>query len=318
MAKKEKIKQREEAAKPEENNPKLNEMTALKNKDKGNGKKLTASQREVWDDKHRTVWVKHETLAYEKELVKLQIELLKYQAHIKQQGIRVIILFEGRDAAGKGGTIQRIRQHLNPRGARVVALEKPSDTERTQWYFQRYISDFPHAGEIVLFDRSWYNRAMVEPVMGFCTDEENKRFLKDVPLLERMIVKNGIMLIKLFFSVDKQEQLRRLNARKTDPLKLYKISPVDMQAQELWDDYTLRKFQMLSETNRSLSPWTIIRSNNKKKARLNCIKHILSMVDYPDKLPAEELTIDPHIVISGIDELRFMEENLMSGNTMPG
>ncbi|HET97731.1 MAG TPA: polyphosphate kinase 2 [Desulfurivibrio alkaliphilus] len=318
MAKKEKKKHREEAAEPKKHNPTLNEMTALKNKDKGNGKKLTACQREVWDDKRRAVWVKHETLAYEKELIKLQIELLKYQAHIKRQGMRVIILFEGRDAAGKGGTIQRIMQHLNPRGARVVALEKPSDTERTQWYFQRYISEFPHAGEIVLFDRSWYNRAMVEPVMGFCTDEENKRFLKDVPLLERMLVKDGIMLIKLFFSVDKQEQLRRLSARQTDPLKFYKISPVDMQAQELWDSYTVRKFQMLSETNRSLSPWTIIRSNNKKRARLNCIKYILSQVDYAEKLPVEELTVDPKIVISGIDELRYMEENLMSGNTLPG
>jgi polyphosphate kinase 2 len=264
------------------------------------------------------VWVKKFTLEYEEELNKLQIELLKWQKHVIANEQRVLLLFEGRDAAGKGGTIKRIIEHLNPRGARVVALLKPSDRERTQWYFQRYIQHLPSGGEIVLFDRSWYNRAMVEPTMGFCTDEENKRFLKDTPMLEAMLVKNGILLFKFFFSVSKEEQLRRFDSRETDPLKQYKISPVDREAQEKWDDYTVRKFQMLNETNRTISPWTIVRSDNKKKARLNCIKYILSKVEYDRKIPQEELQIDPEIVVSGIDEIRFMEDHLMTGVELPG
>ncbi|MFC1788443.1 polyphosphate kinase 2 [Thermodesulfobacteriota bacterium] len=264
------------------------------------------------------VWVKKFTLVYEEELNKLQIELLKWQKHVIANDQRVSLLFEGRDAAGKGGTIKRIIEHLNPRGARVVALLKPSDRERTQWYFQRYIQQLPSGGEIVLFDRSWYNRAMVEPTMGFCTDEENKRFLKDTPMLESMLVKNGIILFKFFFSVSKEEQLRRFDSREMDPLKQYKISPVDREAQERWDDYTVRKFQMLNETNRTISPWTIIRSDNKKKARLNCIKHILSKVEYKGKIPQEELQIDPEILVSGIDEIRFMEDHLMTGVELPG
>jgi len=284
----------------------LSEHTSLKNLNKKKSKNRQA------------VWVKKFTLAYEQELQKLQIELLKWQKHVIANEQRVLMLFEGRDAAGKGGTIKRIIEHMNPRGARVVALLRPSDRERTQWYFQRYIQHLPSAGEIVLFDRSWYNRAMVEPTMGFCTDEENKRFLKDTPMLESMLVKNGIILFKFFFSVSKEEQLRRFNARETDPLKQYKISPVDREAQERWDDYTVRKFQMLNETNRTISPWTIIRSDNKKKARLNCIKHILSQVEYKGKIPAEELEIDPEIAISGIDEIRFMEDHLMTGVELPG
>jgi polyphosphate kinase 2 len=266
----------------------------------------------------RAVWVKKFTLEYEEELNKLQIELLKWQKHVIANEHRVLLLFEGRDAAGKGGTIKRIIEHLNPRGARVVALLKPSDRERTQWYFQRYIQHLPSGGEIVLFDRSWYNRAMVEPTMEFCTDEENKRFLKDTPMLEAMLVKNGILLFKFFFSVSKEEQLRRFDARETDPLKQYKISPVDRLAQEKWDDYTVRKFQMLNETNRTISPWTIIRSDNKKKARLNCIKHILSKVEYEGKISDEELKTDPEIAVSGIDEIRFMEDHLMTGVDLPG
>jgi polyphosphate kinase 2 len=265
---------------------KLSEHTSLKNKDKKKSKKRQA------------VWVKKFTLEYEEELKTLQIELLKWQKYVIANEDRVLLLFEGRDAAGKGGTIKRIIEHLNPRGARVVALLKPSDRERTQWYFQRYIQHLPFGGEIVLFDRSWYNRAMVEPTMNFCTDEENKRFLKDVPMLESMLVKNGIQLFKFFFSVSKNEQMRRFTARETDPLKQYKISPVDREAQERWDDYTLRKFQMLNETNRSTSPWTIIRSDNKKKARLNCIKYILSQVDYKDKISDDFLQIDPEILVS--------------------
>ena len=285
---------------------KLIEHTAFKNKDKPKKKGRVP------------VWVKKFVLEYEDELHKLQIELLKMQKYIKSNGLRILALFEGRDAAGKGGTIKRITEHLNPRGTRVVALLSPSDKERTQWYFQRYIQHLPAAGEIVLFDRSWYNRAMVEPVMGFCSDEENKRFLKDVPLLEEMLVKDGIKLFKFFFSVSKSEQLRRFDSRETDPLKHFKISPVDRMAQELWDDYTVRKFQMLNETNRTLSPWTIIRSDNKKMARLNCIKHMLSQIDYDDKISEEELQTDPQILISGIEEIRFLEEHLLKTTELPG
>ena len=279
---------------------KLSEHTAYKNKEKEKAKKRKA------------VWVKEFTLYYEEELHKLQIELLKLQRQVRRKGLRFLMLFEGRDAAGKGGTIKRITEHLNPRGTRVVALLTPSDTEKTQWYFQRYMQHLPSAGEIVLFDRSWYNRAMVEPVMDFCTDEQNKRFLKDVPMLEEMLVKDGIKLFKFFFSVSKDEQLRRFDSRETDPLKQYKISPVDKMAQEMWDDYTVRKFQMLNETNRTLSPWTIIRSDNKKLARLNCIKHLLSQIDYKDKIAPEVLQTDPNVLISGIDEIRFMEDNLLT------
>lgn len=285
---------------------KLVEHTAFKNLNKEKSSKRQA------------VWVKKFTLRYEEELRKLQVELLKLQKHIKDKGLRLLLLFEGRDAAGKGGTIKRILEHLNPRGTRVVALLTPSDTERTQWYFQRYIQHLPAAGEMVLFDRSWYNRAMVEPVMGFCSDEQNKRFLKDVPYLEEMLVKDGIRLFKFFFSVSKDEQLRRFDSRETDLLKQYKISPVDRMAQEMWDDYTVRKFQLLNETNRSLAPWTIIRSDNKKLARLNCIKFILSHIDYKDKISKKELKTDPEILISGIDEIRLMEEGLLSPLALPG
>ena len=285
---------------------KLIEHTAFKNKDKPKKKGRQA------------VYVKKFVLEYEDELHKLQIELLKMQKHVKNEGLRIMALFEGRDAAGKGGTIKRITEHLNPRGTRVVALLAPSDKERTQWYFQRYIQHFPSAGEIVLFDRSWYNRAMVEPVMGFCSDEQNKRFLKDVPFLEEMIVKDGIILLKFFFSVSKNMQLARFDSRETDPLKQYKISPVDRMAQDLWDDYTVRKFQMLNETNRTLSPWTIIRSDNKKLARLNCIKAILSKIDYEDKIPEKELQTDPDIVVSGIEEIRYLEKYLLKPTELPG
>jgi polyphosphate kinase 2 len=264
------------------------------------------------------VWVKETTLDYERQLHDLQIELMKMQSQVRADGMRLVLLFEGRDAAGKGGTIKRFTEHMNPRGARVVALEKPSNKERTQWYFQRYTAHLPAAGEIVFFDRSWYNRAMVEPIMGFCTDEENKRFIKDVPYFEQMLVKDGIKLFKFYFSVSKKEQLRRFKSRHGDLLKQYKISPVDEQAQKRWDQYTVKKFQMLSETNRTIAPWTIVRSDVKKRARLNCIKSVLSQIDYVDKAPAEMLKIDPEIIISGIDELKMMEDNLMNSKSLPG
>ena len=288
------------------NKVKLSEGEALKNiNSKGS-------------DNEIQVWIPKSTIEYEREKLKLQIELLKLQTHVKKTGQRIVMLFEGRDAAGKGGTIKRIREHLNPRGARVVALEKPSDREKTQWYFQRYTDHLPSAGEIVIFDRSWYNRSMVEPVMGFCTDEQHKRFLKYAPVFERILTKEGIILFKLYFSVSKKMQLKRFEKRTKDPLKQYKLSPVDMQAQDLWGEYTMRKFQMLLETNTSLSPWTIIGSDNKKKARINCMKHILNRLDYEGKIEDSELDEDPKIVISGIDEIKLMEGNLSKPHKLPG
>lgn len=285
---------------------KLLEETALKNMDKKESKNRCA------------VWVKASHLEYELELKKLQIELMKLQKHMKADGMRILAIFEGRDAAGKGGTIKRITAFLNPRNTKVVALAAPNDKEVTQWYFQRYVPHLPAAGELVLFDRSWYNRAMVEPVMGFCTDEQHKRFLKDVPLFEEMLIKDGIKLFKFYFSVSKDEQSRRFEARKTDPLKQYKLSPVDNLAQKYWDKYSVKKFQMLNESNRTLTPWTIIRSDVKKAARLNCIKHILSNVDYPDKLSEKELATDPTVTISGIDEIKHMEKNLFHPDMLRG
>ncbi|WP_035247296.1 polyphosphate kinase 2 [Desulfogranum mediterraneum] len=269
-------------------------------------------------DKRCAVWVKHSHLIYEAELKKLQIELMKLQLHIKKTGMRVLALFEGRDAAGKGGTIKRITAFLNPRNARVVALAAPNDKEVSQWYFQRYATHLPAGGELVLFDRSWYNRAMVEPVMDFCSDEQHKRFLKDVPLFEEMLVKDGIKLFKFYFSVSKEEQAKRFEARKEDILKQYKLSPVDNLAQKLWDEYSVKKFQMLNESNRTNAPWTIVKSDVKKKARINCIKHILSSLEYEDKISNRELRPDPEIIISGIDEIRHMEQNLLTPGGLRG
>ncbi len=264
------------------------------------------------------VYVKNKQLEYELELHTLQIELLKMQQSLIDKGERVLAIFEGRDAAGKGGTILRLTQHLNPRNVRIVALPKPNDREVTQWYFQRYVTHLPAAGEFVIFDRSWYNRAMVEPVMGFCTEEQHRRFLKDVPLFEEMLVKNGLKLFKFYFSVSKKEQELRFNSRREDPLKHYKISPIDEMAQKLWDQYSVCKFQMLTATGQEDAPWTIIRSDDKKKARLNCIKHILSHMDYQEKIAAKHLQTDPAIVISGADELLLMEQNMTEPDNLPG
>jgi polyphosphate kinase 2 len=260
------------------------------------------------------IWVKKSELKYEKELKKLQIELLKFQNHVKDKGLKVLIIIEGRDAAGKGGTIKRITEHLNPRGARIVALPKPSDTERSQWYFQRYTQYLPSAGEIVLFDRSWYNRAGVEPVMGFCTQEEHKEFLREVPKFETMLVNAGIILFKFYFSVSKEEQAKRFRERKTDPLKQFKLSPVDAKSQELWDQYTVAKYSMLLASNTPRSPWTIILSDDKKKARLNTIRHILKNVDYPEKIKKKHLKTDSDIVRTAKQEIEIMEQNLPSEN----
>jgi len=254
------------------------------------------------------VWVKEETLAYEKELIRLQVELLKFQNHVKAQGLKVLMIFEGRDAAGKGGTIKRITEHLNPRGARIVALEKPSDKEASQWYFQRYVAHLPSSGEIVLFDRSWYNRSMVEPVMGFCTERQHHKFLKDAPEFEKMLIAEDIQIFKFYFSVSKDEQARRFTQRETDPLKQYKLSPVDKESQKLWNEYSLAKYTMLSATHTKAAPWTIVKSDNKKRARINCIKHILNFVDYPDKISKKKIKVEEEIVVYGSDEAIAMEK----------
>ena len=253
------------------------------------------------------VWVKQETLEYEEELKDLQIELLKMQQYIKEKNLKLLIIFEGRDAAGKGGTIKRVTEYLNPRGARIVALAKPSDVEKSQWYFQRYTQHLPSAGEIVLFDRSWYNRALVEPVMGFCTPKEQKDHLKEVPSYEKMQVNSGTILIKFYFSVSKREQSRRFKSRERDPLKQYKLSNVDKKAQGLWNEYTNAKLLMLGKTHTKHAPWTIIRSNNKKEARINAIKHILCNIDYPNKREASKLSPDNDILIDGLEELKLMK-----------
>lgn len=275
-----------------------------------NKKKKDKEEKRLKKGKKVPVWVKKEVLEYEEELRTLQIELLKLQNHIKDKGLKLLMIFEGRDAAGKGGTIKRITEHLNPRGARVVALDKPSDVEKSQWYFQRYTHYLPSANEIVLFDRSWYNRGGVEPVMGFCTQEEHKEFLHEVPEYERMMINSDTILLKFYFSVSKKEQARRFEKRKTDPLKQYKLSPVDEKSQQMWDKYTIAKYSMLLASHTDHAPWTIIRSDNKKQARINCIKHILSQIDYPNKIKKSALEIDPTILINGNQEIKNMESNM--------
>ncbi len=213
----------------------------------------------------------------------LQIELLKLQKHVKDQGLKVVVVFEGRDAAGKGGAIKRFMEHLNPRGARVVALEKPTDQERTQWYFQRYVRHMPHAGEIVLMDRSWYNRAGVERVMGFCTPAEYLEFLRQCPSFEKMLIGSGVILVKLWFSVGRAEQVRRFERRKIDPVRQWKLSPTDLASLDKWDAYTQAKEAMFFYTDTMDAPWTVVKSNDKKRARLEAMRVILSRIDYPDK-----------------------------------
>ncbi|HEX5390952.1 MAG TPA: polyphosphate kinase 2 [Burkholderiaceae bacterium] len=220
---------------------------------------------------------------YEAQKYQLQVELLKLQAWVKETGQRVVILFEGRDAAGKGGTIKRFMEHLNPRGARVVALEKPTEVERGQWYFQRYVQHLPTAGEIVLFDRSWYNRAGVERVMGFCQPEEYQEFMRQAPQFERQLVRSGVFLIKFWFSVSREEQRRRFQERQTHPLKQWKLSPIDMASLDKWEDYTEAKEAMFFETDTADAPWTVIKSDCKKRARLNAMRYVLQKLPYTNK-----------------------------------
>lgn len=233
---------------------------------------------------------------YEKQKAELQIELLKVQNWVRSTGQRVVILFEGRDAAGKGGAIKRFTEHLNPRGARVVALEKPTERERGQWYFQRYINNLPTDGEIVLFDRSWYNRAGVERVMGFCSPEEYLEFMRQTPQLERMLVNSGILLFKYWFSVSREEQLRRFHARKSDPLKQWKLSPVDIASLDKWDEYTAAKEATFFHTDTADAPWTVIKSDDKKRARVHCLRHFISKLNYDGKSDKKDYEPDPLLV----------------------
>ncbi|WP_075075132.1 polyphosphate kinase 2 [Longilinea arvoryzae] len=230
--------------------------------------------------------------AYDKELARLQIELVKMQEWVRARGLKVVIIFEGRDAAGKGGAIKRITESLNPRVCRVVALPTPTEREKTQWYFQRYTAHLPAAGEMVLFDRSWYNRAGVERVMGFCSEDEYREFLRSVPEFERMLVRSGIILIKYWFSVSDKEQEKRFQARIDDPTKRWKLSPMDMQSRARWVEYSKAKDEMFAHTDIKQAPWYVVNADNKMCARLNCIRHLLSLIPYEDLTP-EPIVLPP-------------------------
>lgn len=232
------------------------------------------------------------TEVYEQELSQLQVELVKLQYWVKHQGLRVVMIFEGRDAAGKGGTIKRVVEPLNPRGCRVVALGTPSDHEKTQWYFQRYVPHLPGAGEMVLFDRSWYNRAGVERVMNFCTEEQYREFMSSCPEFERMLVRSGIILLKYWFSVSDEEQERRFQSRTTDPARRWKLSPMDLESRDRWVEFSKAKDEMFAHTNIPEAPWFTVEADDKKRARLNCISHILSKIPYQDMTP-EPLELPP-------------------------
>lgn len=234
---------------------------------------------------------------YERQKKALQVELLKAQGWAKENGQKIVLLFEGRDAAGKGGTIKRFMEHLNPRSARVVALEKPSERESTQWYFQRYVQHLPSAGEMVLFDRSWYNRAGVERVMNFCTPQEYLEFMRQCPQFEQMIVRSGIILFKYWFSVTQAEQRKRFESRETDPLKQWKLSPIDRASLGKWDQYTEAKEAMFFNTDTADAPWTVVKSDDKKRARLNCMRHFLSTLPYPNK--NNRVVVEPNPLIVG-------------------
>jgi len=236
-----------------------------------------------------------------------QVELLKLQRHLEQTNQRMIVLFEGRDASGKGGTIRRVTRYMNVKHYRVVAMGKPTEDQRSQWYLQRYVAEFPRGGEMVLFDRSWYNRAMVEPIFGFCTEKEHKDFLRGVVGFEKDLVRQGTILLKLYFSVSKKEQQRRFERRRDDPLRQWKLSEIDVQAQEHWDDFTEKKYEMLRRTHTPATPWTIIRSENKQKARINALRVILDSVDYEDRNPELDYVPSKKIVISGAAEVDLME-----------
>ena len=247
----------------------------------------------------------------EQSLKPYQAELIRLQKYLEKNQRRMIILFEGRDASGKGGTIRRVTRYMNGKHYRVVAMSKPTENERSQWFFQKYVREFPRGGEMVLFDRSWYNRAMVEPVFEFCTESEYKNFMKGVVGFEKDLVRQGTVLLKFYFSVTKEEQDRRFKRRKDDPLRQWKLSEVDMQAQERWDDFTNQKYSMLKQTHTPTAPWTVIRSNDKHLARLNVMKAILNSVPYERRNHELDYVPDPEIVISGSREVEMMEADLL-------
>lgn len=283
----------------------INKATKTSNKKKTNDIvfDLNAKNRKIpWNaDGAYPYTRKMDILEYERQKHELQIELLKMQGWVKDTNQRVVVVFEGRDAAGKGGTIKRFMEHLNPRGAHVMALEKPNARERNQWYFQRYIQHLPSKGEIVFFDRSWYNRTGVEKVMGFCTDQEYLEFLRQTPDLERMLVNSGILLFKFWFSVSRAEQFRRFKSRQNDPLKQWKLSPIDMASLLRWHEYSKAKDSMIFHTDTKDSPWTIVRSDDKKRGRINCMRHFLYNLDYPGKDLDVVCPPDPLIVGSSKD-----------------
>lgn len=269
------------------------------------------------DDPELPDWVEREALAsgnypynkrikdkvYDEELVQLQIELVKLQRHVNETGLRIVVLFEGRDAAGKGGAVFAFRQYLNPRSARVVALPKPSEIERGQWYFQRYVAQLPTSGEIVLFDRSWYNRAGVEPVMGFCTPDQHKTFLRQAPDFEKMLIDAGIVVFKFWLEIGRAMQLKRFYERRHNPLKLWKLSSIDYAAMEKWDAYTEARDQMFAATHNEVVPWIVVKSNDKERARLNIIRHVLATLDYAGKSAAIVRLPDPRILGIGPSQL---------------
>jgi polyphosphate kinase len=279
----------------EKNNPSITNQEFLEKLENENGDFL--------DDLYK----KYLYRTQEHFLSPLQAELIKLQEHLEKHNEKMIILVEGRDASGKGGAIRRITRYMNEKHYRVVALGKPSDVQRTQWYFQRYVEQFPCGGEMVLFDRSWYNRAMVEPIFGFCTQEQYKVFMQSVPKFEADLIAHGFHFIKLYFSVSKDEQARRFLEREENPLKQWKLSEIDLQMQQKWDEFTIKKFNMLKKTNTKKSPWTIIRSDSKFLARVNAIKTILNKVDYEGRSSEIDFSVDSNIVISAEKELELME-----------
>lgn len=254
----------------------------------------------------------------EKELKPFQAEIIKLQQHLEKSKQRMIILFEGRDAAGKGGTIRRVTRYMNEKHYRIIAMGKPSEEQKSQWFFQKYVSEFPCGGEIVLFDRSWYNRAMVEPVFNFCSDDEYKQFMRGVVGFEKDLIRQNTILVKLYFSVTKDVQKNRFDRRKTDPLRQWKLSEVDMQAQERWDDFTKMKYSMLKRTHSSSAPWTVIRSADKHKARLNVVKVILNAVDYDNYNEGLDYSTDDKVVVSGAREIEIMDKQRMKKGKFVG
>jgi polyphosphate kinase len=261
-------------------------------------------------DQYGKFCIKKKRIDYEKELIELQVELLKLQNHIKDSWEKLLIIFEWRDAAWKWGTIKRFTEYLNPRWARVVALEKPTTLEKSQWYFQRYITHLPAGWEMAFFDRSWYNRAWVEPVMGFVTEEKYNRFLTDVPKFEKMLVQSWVKIIKFYFSVSKDEQAKRFEARKYNPLKQYKLSPIDQLSQQLWEKYTLAEYKNFSHTHKKISPWILVNSDDKKKARINAIKYVLNQYKYPEKINDSKLKLDEKIILNGSQKAEILSKEV--------